>query len=132
MTARDPAILSRSGLRIANLRDQRVRVGNRWVSVAPDCPHGERAGYNQYSCRCDGCGEVERQYRKGLRQQPIPRHLHGTAAGRNRGCQKKCCVQAKQQYDHARYATEGPRWSRTQAEERGQGGRNRYARNQAG
>jgi hypothetical protein len=43
---------SRSGLRIAELREYRELIKDRWVSVHPDCRHGERSGYNRYSCRC--------------------------------------------------------------------------------
>lgn len=109
---------SPSGLRIAELRDYREIVGGRWVSVHPDCRHGTRSGYNRYSCRCTPCSEAEQTYRDQLRRQPIPRRLHGTVAGRNRGCTKRCCRTAARVYDHERYLSHGPRLSRAQALER--------------
>jgi hypothetical protein len=115
---RSVATLTRHGRRVAELREQRVQVDGRWVSIAPDCPHGDRRGYSYWSCHCDACGAAERQYRDSLKAQPIPPELHGTAAGRNRGCDQDCCVTAAREYDHDRYVEQGPRWSRVQAEQR--------------
>jgi hypothetical protein len=110
---------SPSGQRIAALRELREVIDGALVSVAPGCPHGTRTGYNYYSCGCEPCCDADRAYRDQRNQQPMPRGLHGTPAGRNRGCNCKRCVQAMRDYDHDRYVTQGPRWSNVQAAERG-------------
>jgi hypothetical protein len=110
---------SRSGLRIAELREHRELIRGHWVSVHPACRHGRRSGYNRFSCRCPRCSRAERTYRDQLRSQPIPRRLHGTVAGRHREWTKRCCRRAAADYDHQRYVTQGPRLSEQQARQRG-------------